>query len=991
MGGQTTFRVKDANVSESMKDAFKNVDIYLGAMAQKTNWLYDVRAWVIVPNIVDTNFRMGEGWDIEGKLFSKLPEWDWSEHGIEPVVQTTLPEDGDENEKAIVKSASNALALSTMPEDGDEDEKAIVKSASNAQTLSTMPENGGENTQTIEVNTDSQDETPYILLAFDQSVTEEKIKDELTIEREGVEIDINWVGDDGEIDPDNEINADIDILKNNDGESYRVTLLRLKEDGTYQVNTGSLPLETDKSKGVAITPFEEMNLDLKENQISGEIKYAEKGTKYVLRTYLAKDSGGADYLVDEQVVDDPSGISIDIPTEGTLVPTGNYYVTSFLMVEKEADLDDDGEPEKALAAIDSQKFEGTIAYKNTSQPPAPENVSLKAIGNEAMKASWEKMDGVSGYRVTIYQQDGSEWINTGFGYDLDMDVTSVDMALTVGGNAVSVNGNSATSVPAENLSADEAYKVGVSAYNETEEGAKYYSAETESSGEYLPEYKPLFMTVSVNGTKCTTDENGVYHAYVGSGSNSISVDCADADRITVTRMDTDIPLAEDETGENTFAIPEFTGTLMLRVDGMKGEDVTSVFLLVSMDGTSPMLVLSDPIFYADTDSGAYTITGTADAGSRILYGDAGKSVYASADGSFVINGNLDERESSDSLYLRAQDSAGNLSAQQLALVARQVAKYSVIVKTDGNGTASAVPSTAAAGTGITLTATPNRGYRFKEWQVISGGVTIADNEFTMPDENVEIKAIFEEDTPPAPTEYTVTFDGNGGTPSVGSMTTIGQKLSSLPEASRRGSYSFDGWYTEKIGGIKVTTATIFPANTTVYARWAYTGGDDGDDDSDESSALGGKENSPGTSLPDYVVRGGTWFQDNAGRWFFSTDRTYTDEWGAILNPYADTSRGQSRFDWFHFGKDSAMTTGWYNDERGDTFYLNPVSDNTLGRMFTGWNWIDDNGDGVSECYYFQEASDGRRGRLYKKTTTPDGYTVNEKGQWTVDGVVQTKK
>ena len=86
-----------------------------------------------------------------------------------------------------------------------------------------------------------------------------------------------------------------------------------------------------------------------------------------------------------------------------------------------------------------------------------------------------------------------------------------------------------------------------------------------------------------------------------------------------------------------------------------------------------------------------------------------------------------------------------------------------------------------------------------------------------------------------------------------------------------------------------------------------------------------------------------------------------------------------------------MTTGWYTDANGDTFYLNLVSDNTLGRMFTGWNWIDDNGDGVSECYYFQEASDGRRGRLYKGTTTPDGYTVNEKGQWTVDGVVQTKK
>ena len=81
-------------------------------------------------------------------------------------------------------------------------------------------------------------------------------------------------------------------------------------------------------------------------------------------------------------------------------------------------------------------------------------------------------------------------------------------------------------------------------------------------------------------------------------------------------------------------------------------------------------------------------------------------------------------------------------------------------------------------------------------------------------------------TPPAPTEFIVTFDGNGGTPSVGSMTTTDQKLSSLPSASRRGSYSFDGWYTKKSGGTKITTDTVFSANTTVYAHWTYTGGGD---------------------------------------------------------------------------------------------------------------------------------------------------------------------
>ena len=78
-------------------------------------------------------------------------------------------------------------------------------------------------------------------------------------------------------------------------------------------------------------------------------------------------------------------------------------------------------------------------------------------------------------------------------------------------------------------------------------------------------------------------------------------------------------------------------------------------------------------------------------------------------------------------------------------------------------------------------------------------------------------------TPPAPTEFIVTFDAGDGTPSVGSMTTTNQKLSSLPGASRS-KHSFNGWYTEKIGGTKVTTDTVFHAKTTVYAHWTYTGG-----------------------------------------------------------------------------------------------------------------------------------------------------------------------
>jgi len=715
VGGQTTFPVTNTNVSEGMKQAFKNVDVYLGAMTGVNAGVFDARVWVLVPQIVQTDFRKGGGWDIETKWLGKLPEWDWSTKGVDPLVQAVAAEDSGEAVPMLLAADPYAA------------------------------ENGGTNTQIIEVNA-NPGETPYILLAFENTVTEQQIKDALTIKKNNQDIAINWVDDGGQRDPNSAINADTDILKNkNDEQEYRMAMLRLSEGGTYEVNTNSLTLVTDKSCGVAITPFESLVLNLNDYQLSGEIKYAETGTEYVLRTYLANAEGGADYLVEEQIVADPENIAVNIPESGTLAPTGEYYVTSFLMTEKETDLDGDGVMEKALAAIDSNQFNSKISYTNTKQPESPAHVNLEAAGNEVMRAEWQQVDNADGYRVTIYQEQNGGWVDTGFGYDLDKDTTTINMALTVGGEETEES---------KNLSANQTYKVGVSAYTQTEDGAKYYSAETESSGVFLPEYTPLNLALSVNGTACASDENGVYHAYVGGSSNSLAVTCAEAKSITVTRMDTDAPLTSD--GSNTFAIPDFTGTLMLRVNGVKGKDVTGVFLLVSRDTTAPVLTLSAPIFYADRAAGSYQITGTADAGSEVLYGENNERVYAAGDGSFAIQGTLEERQDGDALYIRAQDSAGNLSARQLALVARQAETYAVTVTTDGNGTASADLAAAAAGTNISLSATPNTGYHFKEWQVVSGGVTIENDKFTMPDGNVEIKAIFEKDAAPVTPAPTAT-------------------------------------------------------------------------------------------------------------------------------------------------------------------------------------------------------------------------------------------
>ena len=780
IGGQTTARISGISVSEGMKDAFNNINVYLGAMAQTTNWLYDVRAWVILPNIIKTDFEKGKGWDLEGKLIKKLPEWKWEDHGVTPVVQAVSLEDGEE-----------ALMLTAL-------EPVVLTNGSS------------ENSKVIEVKVTDPAETPYILLAFDESVSEEDIKQALIVTKkdETNRIDINWVGEDGQINSTYEINAGTDLIENVDGNKYRVVLLRLKSGGTYVVNTGALDIQ--KSQKATVTPFEKLDLSLNSGKVTGQVEYAEMNTEYTLRTYLAEKEGGADYLIDEQIAIDSQYISVTVPPSGTHAPTGNYYVTSFLMTEKSVEVTENGASKtvNALAAIDSWQSDTTVDYTNSNQPAAPANVTLTFVGNEVMKAAWDKVDDADGYRVTVYQKDGNEWKDTGFGYDLKKSKdgqldNSINMALTVGGNAVKASGeNSAVSVPAENLEADKDYRIGVSAYREvpyftestgagstesTETGsmegeetsaaegtegstagsggtgtqkaltAKYYSPEEMSAEKYLPKYEPLHMTLTVNGTDCSKDaETGVYHAYVGGTDDDVLTVSCPTEGVTykVTRMDMttggEIAANADGTG---YQILDFTGSLMLKIDGISGvlgsnaKDVTSVFLLVSRDETPPVLTLSDPVFFADRETGVYTITGTADAGSEILYGGT-EMIYADSKGRFSVPGTLeDPKTTSTSLYLRAKDSAGNESAQQLALITRQT-RYAVTV----NGSYDAQNSGAgsyAAGSVVAVSAGSRSGYTFNGWtsgsNVVFDDPNAAETAFTMPEGSVTVTANWSRD------------------------------------------------------------------------------------------------------------------------------------------------------------------------------------------------------------------------------------------------------
>ncbi len=79
---------------------------------------------------------------------------------------------------------------------------------------------------------------------------------------------------------------------------------------------------------------------------------------------------------------------------------------------------------------------------------------------------------------------------------------------------------------------------------------------------------------------------------------------------------------------------------------------------------------------------------------------------------------------------------------------------------------------------------------------------------------------------------------------------------------------------------------------------------------------------------------------------------------------------------------TSFAAGWQQNENGWWYATNADHTNWYSNA---WQWIDGNGDGIAECYYFDA-----NGYLLVNTAAPDGYTVDGNGAWVQNGVVQTK-
>lgn len=226
------------------------------------------------------------------------------------------------------------------------------------------------------------------------------------------------------------------------------------------------------------------------------------------------------------------------------------------------------------------------------------------------------------------------------------------------------------------------------------------------------------------------------------------------------------------------------------------------------------------------------------------------------------------------------------------------------------------------------------------------------------------------------TYYTVSVNSAGNGNVTGSGTYVNGEFAKIMAFADEG-YQFIGW---NINGTLVSKDAeyrfLVDQNTEIIGVFGRMSSNNNNSSHSGSSGDGSSlETTSGNDLlPPYVVRG-TWDQLEDGNWMFtdSDGVLYKDTWAAIYNPYANTTIGQSKFDWFFFDSNGFMMTGWILDN-GRKYYLNPVSDGTKGKMYVGWQIID------GQWYYFNTISDGTRGAMLTNTWI-DNYYVNSDGIW----------
>ena len=713
LGTQTAMNVaKGTSFKDAVTSAWNNMSVYGGVSNQGKFLASYYRIYYVIPNHFGGAFHLykniNNGWSLEGEIERN----GWFPSGSRGLQAAAAPMtvmmaplyDGETEEQvgiAVVETSlyavsadSVAMMATALPGGGGFYEVIDYKAASSTATpspesdlgLMVMLENEGDLEtlrKTMKLYEVADDTTPTLI-----PLTETKYDGE-AVNLAGA--NFTEVEDEGE-----------------DGTRKTGFLIDLNhrgnEDGKWKVTA-----DCDFTcQLVASAPLTTLELTLSGYDATSTVQNGRDGKTYAVRYYLDTEPNGTGehYFLD--MVEGAAPYTYEVPHEGSIAPTGEYFVTAVL-VEK-VDFEASGKKESAWVTVDTQTSAGTVKYTNTSKPTAPKNVTIAATGNETLTAAWDGVAGAGGYRVTLYYQEGGTWKQAGASYELDnADFTkggaasmsggrySLRMTPTVAGNSVTVIKNEAkpeeSGIDLSGGTSDEAptnvnYKVAVEAirYEESaisyeNEGAKtekanvrYFSDPAVSSEVNLPKYvAPEITVTSGRQTVTLNGTNGYGEMVWGEVPESTLFTVKGAvDGITV----------EPEQGSGSFNVSGSGGTWTVTANDAgreliansgrvcivaeKGKDRTEYYLRLVLDDVPPIITVDAKNVRADMTTGAYTVTGQTEPGLEVIMDSTPElKGTANAEGRFSLSGTLPANAESETGFdsilasLTARDGAGN--------------------------------------------------------------------------------------------------------------------------------------------------------------------------------------------------------------------------------------------------------------------------------------------------------------------------------------------
>ena len=236
--------------------------------------------------------------------------------------------------------------------------------------------------------------------------------------------------------------------------------------------------------------------------------------------------------------------------------------------------------------------------------------------------------------------------------------------------------------------------------------------------------------------------------------------------------------------------------------------------------TASTKVTANATYYAQWQINTYTVTfdlngagGTAPASRSVTHGSAVGTLPTPTRSGYTFAGWFTVASGGTQISTSTTVTA---NVTYYAHWTPNVINYTVTFNANGGsgGTTRSVTSGAAVGT----LPTPTRsGYTFAGWfTAASGGTQISTS--TTVTANVTYYAHWT----PNVTNYTVTFNANGGSGGTTRSVTSGAAVGTLPTPTRSG-YTFAGWFTAASGGTSISASTTVTGSVTYYAHWSEAG------------------------------------------------------------------------------------------------------------------------------------------------------------------------